>query len=86
MKGGSKDYWFVLTAESLSWFKDEEVILRGLPFCSVWQNRMRLCGSFHHWVFLGEGEKVHAASGQPETEGRGERIHVQQAHLRHLQY
>ncbi|XP_029706588.1 dynamin-2-like isoform X3 [Takifugu rubripes] len=24
MKGGSKDYWFVLTAESLSWFKDEE--------------------------------------------------------------
>lgn len=25
MKGGSKDFWFVLTAESLSWFKDEEV-------------------------------------------------------------
>ncbi|KAI8518597.1 Dynamin-2 [Branchiostoma belcheri] len=24
MKGGSKEYWFVLTAESLSWFKDEE--------------------------------------------------------------
>lgn len=24
MKGGSKDYWFVLTSESLSWFKDEE--------------------------------------------------------------
>lgn len=24
MKGGSRDYWFVLTAESLSWFKDEE--------------------------------------------------------------
>ncbi|XP_077986536.1 dynamin-1-like isoform X2 [Glandiceps talaboti] len=24
MKGGSKDYWFVLTAESLAWFKDEE--------------------------------------------------------------
>ncbi|CAH0600691.1 unnamed protein product [Chrysodeixis includens] len=24
MKGGSKDYWFVLTAESISWFKDEE--------------------------------------------------------------
>lgn len=23
-KGGSKDYWFVLTAETLSWFKDEE--------------------------------------------------------------
>ncbi|XP_021963357.1 dynamin isoform X3 [Folsomia candida] len=24
MKGGSKDYWFVLASESLSWFKDEE--------------------------------------------------------------
>ncbi|KAM3865106.1 dynamin-2-like isoform 2-T2 [Diretmus argenteus] len=24
MKGGSKDYWFVLTAESFSWYKDEE--------------------------------------------------------------
>jgi len=25
MKGGSKEYWFVLTAESLSWYKDDEV-------------------------------------------------------------
>lgn len=24
MKGGSKDFWFILTAESLSWYKDEE--------------------------------------------------------------
>ncbi|KAA0721707.1 Dynamin-2 [Triplophysa tibetana] len=24
MKGGSKDYWFVLTAEAFSWYKDEE--------------------------------------------------------------
>ncbi|XP_064189599.1 dynamin 3a isoform X1 [Anguilla rostrata] len=24
MKGGAKDYWFVLTAESLSWFRDDE--------------------------------------------------------------
>lgn len=24
MKGGSRDYWFVLTAESISWFKDED--------------------------------------------------------------
>ncbi|KAM9314510.1 dynamin-2-like isoform 2-T2 [Pholidichthys leucotaenia] len=24
MKGGSRDYWFVLTAESLSWYRDEE--------------------------------------------------------------
>ncbi|XP_027027047.2 dynamin 3a isoform X2 [Tachysurus fulvidraco] len=24
MKGGAREYWFLLTAESLSWFKDEE--------------------------------------------------------------
>merc|ERR1712038_1791911 len=24
MKGGSRDYWFVLSSESLSWYKDEE--------------------------------------------------------------
>ncbi|KAM9480563.1 dynamin-2-like isoform 5-T5 [Salvelinus alpinus] len=27
IKGGAKEYWFVLTAESLSWFKDDEVSL-----------------------------------------------------------
>jgi len=25
MKGGSRDYWFVLMSENISWFKDEEV-------------------------------------------------------------
>ena len=25
MKGGSRDYWFVLTSESMAWFKDDEV-------------------------------------------------------------
>uniref|UniRef100_A0AAV2J055 PH domain-containing protein n=1 Tax=Knipowitschia caucasica TaxID=637954 RepID=A0AAV2J055_KNICA len=24
MKGGAKEYWFILTAESLSWYKDDE--------------------------------------------------------------
>lgn len=33
MKGGSRDYWFVLTSETLSWFKDEEVSTNlSLPF------------------------------------------------------
>ncbi|KAG8010736.1 Dynamin-1 [Nibea albiflora] len=27
MKGGAKEYWFVLTAESLSWYKDDETML-----------------------------------------------------------
>lgn len=30
MKGGSKEYWFVLTAENLSWYKDDEVSQRPL--------------------------------------------------------
>jgi len=25
LKGGSKEFWFVLTAETISWFKDDEV-------------------------------------------------------------
>ncbi|KAA0705238.1 Dynamin-2 [Triplophysa tibetana] len=33
MKGGSKDYWFVLTAESLSWYKDEESGLLKAQVC-----------------------------------------------------
>jgi len=24
MRGGTKEFWFVLTAESVSWFKDDE--------------------------------------------------------------
>lgn len=30
MKGGAKEYWFVLTAETLSWYKDDEVSLSPL--------------------------------------------------------
>ncbi|PKU36615.1 dynamin-1 [Limosa lapponica baueri] len=28
MKGGSKEYWFVLTAENLSWYKDDETNIK----------------------------------------------------------
>lgn len=35
MKGGSKEYWFVLTAESLSWYKDEEVKWDVVGECSI---------------------------------------------------
>lgn len=44
MKGGSKEYWFVLTAESLSWYKDEEV--RG--------NFLFKVAAFH-WTHIGCG-------------------------------
>lgn len=39
MKGGAKEYWFVLTAESLSWFKDDEV---GLIIHSFWKFNLNL--------------------------------------------
>ena len=32
MKGGSRDYWFVLSSESLSWYKDEEVSTHSTMF------------------------------------------------------
>uniref|UniRef100_A0A8D0AG09 Interferon-induced GTP-binding protein Mx n=1 Tax=Sander lucioperca TaxID=283035 RepID=A0A8D0AG09_SANLU len=35
MKGGAKEYWFVLTAESLSWFKDDEVSLKIITLYST---------------------------------------------------
>jgi len=34
MKGGSRDYWFVLSSETLSWYKDDEVFFRSIDF--VW--------------------------------------------------
>lgn len=39
MKGGSKEYWFVLTAESLSWYKDEEV--RGVVHSIMFTTEMQ---------------------------------------------
>lgn len=83
MKGGSRDYWFVLTAESLSWYKDDEVKTTTNIF-----NFTTNLSTF--WFItpladlLGEREEVHAASGQPEAEGRGEGFHVQQTRLCHL--
>jgi dynamin GTPase len=36
MKGGSRDYWFVLSSETLSWYKDDEVFcFRLIDFLSV---------------------------------------------------
>lgn len=50
MKGGSRDYWFVLTSETLSWYKDEEVR-------SIFTSLLKLyvkyqCHHSHHGFFL----------------------------------
>ena len=41
MKGGSKEYWFVLTAESLSWYKDEEVRGISASQAEIWLATIR---------------------------------------------
>ncbi|XP_069824086.1 dynamin-3 [Dendropsophus ebraccatus] len=41
MKGGSKDYWFILTAESLSWYKDDEISVNFLANAAAGNNGVR---------------------------------------------
>lgn len=41
MKGGAKEYWFILTAESLSWFKDDEVRIQIL-YSNKYNNELRM--------------------------------------------
>ncbi|XP_049847261.1 dynamin isoform X8 [Schistocerca gregaria] len=64
MKGGSRDYWFVLTSESISWFKDEEerekkymLPLDGLKLRDVEQSFMSRRHTFA--LFNPEGRNVY---------------------------
>lgn len=59
MKGGSRDYWFVLTSESLSWFKDDEVrsVAHSVSApkkndlnCSMIDCRRKTKSSCSHWI------------------------------------
>ena len=53
IKGSSREYWFILTAESLSWYKDNEVglTLSPLPILSR-------CSSASGYI---NGRKAHSA-------------------------
>lgn len=91
MKGGAKEYWFVLTAETLSWYKDDEVTSKNSLSLHIVTPCFIPRGLFNVMVLLvspptGEGEEVHAACGQPETERHREKLHVQQTHLRSVQH
>ncbi|XP_075228265.1 dynamin-1 shibire isoform X2 [Lycorma delicatula] len=64
MKGGSRDYWFVLTSENISWFKDEEerekkymLSLDGLKLRDVEQGFMSRRHTFA--LFNPEGRNVY---------------------------
>lgn len=68
MKGGSRDYWFVLTSESISWFKDEEerdkkymLPLDGLKLRDIEQGFMSRRHMFA--LFNPDGRNVYKVSG-----------------------
>ncbi|EEB17704.1 dynamin, putative [Pediculus humanus corporis] len=71
MKGGSKDYWFVLTSENISWYKDEEekekkymLSLDGLKLRDVEQGFMSRRHTFA--LFNPEGRNVYKDCKQLE--------------------
>ena len=47
IKGSSRDYWFVLSSESFSWYKDDEVLERIQPTCDVVEHSVvsEICAS-----------------------------------------
>lgn len=45
MKGGAKEYWFILTAENLSWFKDDEVRHSHSQSCLKQRHHTKTCCS-----------------------------------------
>lgn len=49
MKGGAKEYWFVLTAETLSWYKDDEVTHTGTDTCT----NAHACSHLHRAALCG---------------------------------
>jgi hypothetical protein len=64
MRGGSRDYWFVLTSESLSWYKDEEerdkkymLPLDGLKLRDIEQSFMSKRHTFA--LFQADGRNVY---------------------------
>lgn len=63
MRGGSKDFWFVLTSESLAWYKDDEVL--------CFMNMLRL--AMLTFLNLGERQEVHDAVGGIKAERFGRR-------------
>ncbi|UYV62849.1 DNM2 [Cordylochernes scorpioides] len=81
MRGGSRDYWFVLTTENLSWYKDDEVrtpsLLLLLFLIPLLKDHL---GDQRSWC-PGEREEVHDYFGRPKVEGCGQWVYLQEEHL-----
>uniref|UniRef100_A0A4W5K122 dynamin GTPase n=1 Tax=Hucho hucho TaxID=62062 RepID=A0A4W5K122_9TELE len=67
MKGGAKEYWFVLTAESLSWYKDDEVRLWLYIHTGFKSKQLPLC--IHRNVYKDYRQLELACESQEEIDG-----------------
>ena len=69
MKGGSRDYFFVLTSETLSWYTKNDVRLLASTLIISFQlvNHFINVDPFFFGSLLGERQEVHAAAGRAET-------------------
>lgn len=64
IKGSSKDSWFVLTADSLSWYKDKDVSCLPFHFKLVWSFNPSTT-----WPTTGEGATLQPQAGGHEGSG-----------------
>jgi len=73
MKGGSKDFWFVLASDNLSWFKDDEVCARRVDLRNL---------SNMTWIeTVGKGKEIHAALGRSENAWYRSWFHVEEPQI-----
>ena len=63
---GSKDCWFVLTSDNLSWYKDDEVIVSLYLFTT----------------FIGKRKKIYASFGWNQTSRSRKWLHVPTTQIR----
>lgn len=62
MKGGSKGYWFILTPESLSWYKDDKAKAKKYVFpwdnLKVWDVDKSFMPSKHICIFFNKEQRA----------------------------
>lgn len=78
------DFTFLFPAQFLRQFRCTRIHENNKKIASVNKSAHDLYLLFSS--FTGEGEEVHAPSGQPEGPRCGEEFHVQQAHILYFQH
>ncbi|XP_051864487.1 dynamin isoform X3 [Drosophila sulfurigaster albostrigata] len=74
MKGGSRPYWFVLTSESISWYKDEDekekkfmLPLDGLKLRDIEQGFMSMSRRVTFALFSPDGRNVYKSANEESS-------------------